>query len=254
MKKAAILIIVCSSLIYTLYAQNSHKGKYLKVSYIAVPTSQYQVPPKNSSRYQNYDANEALANSYRYYYTLFINPATQQSIYRLDSFVLTDKPENMKHISYQVNDSLAYVVKYSPSNYIKYESIFQREFYSQGSKDDISWEITDEEKNMYGMRCRKAIPQNKKWLMNVWFTTDVPVSGGPAIFLNLPGLVVRAEDFFWTTEIEHIEYADVSDWDNMIEEYQNKFEQNKKKNFIHERQLLLEKLALEQSMIKMMQD
>lgn len=228
------------------------KGKFIKVSYLAIPTSQYQLPASSVGKSQTTDPDQLLAASYKYYYTLLINPETQQSIYKIDSFVNKDKPANMKNINYQVNDSLAYVVKHTENKFVKFESIFNRNFYSEGSSGDISWDLTDNVKTIYGMKSREAKPQNKNLLMNAWFTNDVAISSGPGIFINLPGLVVRAEDFFWTTEIEKIEYIDIPDWDKMVQHYLIQHGQNKKGNTIVEKQLLIEKTNLVKSMIQMM--
>ncbi|WP_126973151.1 GLPGLI family protein [Gynurincola endophyticus] len=236
------------------FAQQSiqGKGKFIKVSYLAIPTSQYQIPASSVGKAQTTDPDQLLAASYKYYYTLLINPETQQSIYKIDSFVNRDKPANMKNINYQVNDSLAYVVKHTENKFVKFESVFNRNFYSEGTSADLSWNLTDNVKTIYGMKSREAKPQNKNFLMNVWFTNDVAISSGPGIFINLPGLVVRAEDFFWTTEIEKIEYVNIPDWDKVIELHLAQHEKNKKGNAIVEKQLLLEKSNLIKSMIQMM--
>jgi len=79
--------------------------------------------------------------------------------------------------------------------------------------------------------------------MNVWFTTDIAVSTCPGIFLNLPGLVVRSEDFFWTTEIDSITYIESEklNFEKLIATYQKDFDQNKKGNKIKEKKLLFKK-------------
>jgi|GEM_PF-4052228 len=88
--------------------------------------------------------------------------------------------------------------------------------------------------------------------MNAWFTTDIAVSTGPGIFLNLPGLVVHSEDFFWTTEIDKITYIDSEklNFEKLIATYKKDFDKNKKGNEIKEKQLLFSKISLYRTLKK----
>ena len=65
-------------------------------------------------------------------------------------------------------------------------------------KNDLAWEITDEEKEIAGYKVRKAVAASygdKKdpfytGKVTAWFTTDIPISAGPAYYQGLPGLIV----------------------------------------------------------------
>ncbi len=246
MKKHFFLIILCFA-VCMLTAQN--KNRYLKITYIAIPHSSYHRSPKVT----DYEDNRAasLAAAYRYYYTLYVDLQTQRSIYQIDSLSMGKKPAGQEHVKYMVNDSLSYVVKSSPQMFFKYEELFHHPFYCEGNLKEIEWNITDKVKTIYGLHCKKAVAKNKDFLMNVWFTTDIAVSTGPGIFLNLPGLVVRSEEFFWTTEIENITYIDSEklNFEKLIATYQKDFDRNKKGNNIKEKKLLFKKASIITSML-----
>jgi len=245
MKKHLFLLpfifIVC-----TLIAQNKHR--YLKVTYVATPLSQYSIPPQNSVSYKDYQSYKiALNKACRYYYTLYVDLQTKQSVYKIDSLVIKQKPKGHEHDRVIPGDSIAYVVKYNDHAFFKYEQLLEHhQFYSEGTLKDMEWNITDKTKTIYGLHCKKAVAKNKDFLMNAWFTTDIAVSTGPGIFLNLPGLVVRSEDFFWTTEIDNITYIDAEklDFKKLIAAYKKDFDKNKKGNNIKEKQLLFSKISL----------
>ena len=110
MNKLFLIVSILLIKIVPAVSQNTtpNNKQLIKVTYIAIPTSQYQNSPNSSSN--TIDKDQLLASSYKYYYTLIINPTTQQSIYTLDSLVIKDKPEGMKDYVLLVYDSLAYVV------------------------------------------------------------------------------------------------------------------------------------------------
>jgi len=66
-------------------------------------------------------------------------------------------------------------------------------------KNDLAWEITDEEKEIAGYKVRKAVAASygdKKdpfytEKVTAWFTTDVPIPTGPEHYYGLPGLIVE---------------------------------------------------------------
>ena len=66
-------------------------------------------------------------------------------------------------------------------------------------KNDIVWEITEEESQMEGYKVRKAMTDsfdlskedpNYNGKATAWFTTDIPVQAGPGRYFGLPGLIV----------------------------------------------------------------
>lgn len=238
------LMFFCLPLTTSALAQQKD---YIRVSYIATPDSQYQ---QHADSEQQDPQAPALRNAYNYHASLIVDLKTQQSIYKVDSLVMGKKPEGKERVRLMVNDSIAYVIKESPMNVIKYEKMFESDFYSKGIQEDLKWDITDKTRTMFGLNCRQAVPVEKDFLMNVWFTNDIPLMSGPMYFNNLPGLVVRAEDFFWTVELEDITYlsAEEFDFEGEMNAYLKEFNANKGTNLLSEKQLLFEKAALIHSM------
>ncbi len=70
---------------------------------------------------------------------------------------------------------------------------------SSSWKNDLVWEITDEEKEIAGYKVRKATTTSygdKNSLLytgkaTAWFTTEIPLPTGPGRYYGLPGLIVR---------------------------------------------------------------
>jgi GLPGLI family protein len=66
--------------------------------------------------------------------------------------------------------------------------------------DPFEWQLINEEKTILGYRCQKAILDAKfatqlGWInvgdMEVWFTSEIPVSAGPEKLWGLPGLIME---------------------------------------------------------------
>ncbi len=248
--------LLCLILVSATYGQQktpntSQQPKILKVTYTAYPISSYDTPPENSENYKQHGETVALAQSYQHKYSLYIDLDSQESIYKFDTLVV-DKTDAQKNINFMINSDLDFVLREKNGDVFKHEKIFQREFYSKGSSQDIDWTITAETKNIAGMNCRKAVAKDEDYLLNVWFTDQIPASSGPVNYFGLPGLVLKSEDFFWTTEIENIEYLENFDFITLKDSLKTKFEQKKKGKEIEEPLLIVKKNALVQSMIDQM--
>lgn len=81
---------------------------------------------------------------------------------------------------------------------------------------DRKWEVLDEEKEILGYSCKKAILKSKffnshtikhhNYEIVAWFTEDLAHPFGPFISTNLPGLILGYEDLFFS--FEAIEYQE----------------------------------------------
>lgn len=251
--KKIVLILSLILIDLSVFAQTDNSNKIMKVSYVSIPLSQHQIPNNSSRPQDDIKAATALKQGYKYYYTLYTNPKTNVSLYKFDNLVV-NKPKGQEAIELKLNDELAYCIKTSPKDYFKYEKIFGRPFYTNGTMKDIEWVITDEKKAMLGFECTKAIAKNKDYLLTVWFTEKIPVSSGPSNYFGLPGLVVWSEDFFRTTQVEKIEYLDEKQY-NLTQEIAKikiEFDKNKKTSGITEKLFLEKKSELVKSMRQMM--
>lgn len=95
---------------------------------------------------------------------------------------------------------------------IERKEVFDKKFIVEDSIQPMKWKLSDETKTILNHLCRKATATqfNKRMMMNVdngkierkeiedtsnivaWFTTDIPVSAGPAEFQGqLPGLILE---------------------------------------------------------------
>ena len=79
-------------------------------------------------------------------------------------------------------------------------------------KKDYDWIIKNEEKNILGFECRKAvlkIPNNNKVI--AWFTPQIPIAFSPVKYYGLPGAILEV-----TTPLKHI-YAKNIDFKDDVE-------------------------------------
>jgi GLPGLI family protein len=92
-------------------------------------------------------------------------------------------------------------------------SMFDKKFIVADSIKKLNWKITGETKTILGHACQQAIAQRygKRTMMNMdngrlerkelndttnmvaWFTTDIPVSAGPEVQGQLPGLILALD-------------------------------------------------------------
>lgn len=241
--------VTCLILMFIAVQMSAQEKKFLKVSFTAYPISTIDTPPENSNLFQYHSGTVSLAQSYQFKYSLLIDLEKNQSIYKLDTLVRQNIPAGKEKVRFMINNNLSYVVKENKNKYFKYEEIFKKDFYSDGDIKDIEWEITNEEKVISGMKCKKAVSKKKEFYITVWFTEDIPVSSGPANFFGLPGLVVWSEDFSWTTELVNVEYVNEYNFEAELNSFRNKFDENKKNKEIKESLLLIKKAELVESMI-----
>jgi GLPGLI family protein len=253
MNKFKTIIFFFSLFVFSgMFAQQSKK--IIKIYYNAYPSSSRDVPPPSSRYFKDAPEISALAQSYKYKYSLLVNPETGQSIYKFNTLVRENIPVGKERVEFTINDKTDFVIKEKGGAFFKQEMTFQREFYSQGDNKSIEWTITNETKTISGLKCTKAISKKEEFMLTVWFTEDIPVTSGPSYFLNLPGLVVWAEDFFWTIELEKIEELDKSDFTTEIATFKKTFNDNKKNKEIAEPLLLIKKAELVESIINQMKE
>lgn len=56
------------------------------------------------------------------------------------------------------------------------------------------WKITNEQDDILNYPCQKAVIDYKGRQYAAWFTTQLPFTGGPNNFRNLPGMILKVED------------------------------------------------------------
>jgi len=81
-------------------------------------------------------------------------------------------------------------------NYNDKIKIEQREFMSrvfliEGEPNQDNWKLTNKQKMILNYPCQQATQITEKDTILAWFAPSIPVSAGPANYVNLPGLVLE---------------------------------------------------------------
>jgi GLPGLI family protein len=237
----AILLIIAE--------QNAQNSK-IRVEFLAYPISTIDTPPSSNPIFEGHSESVALAQSYKYKYSLYIDVKKGISVYKIDTIYRENVPKGKENVRFMINNELPYVIKKKDTLYKK-ETIFKNTIYSKGLNGDIEWTITNEKKVINGFNCTKATSKEEDFMFTAWFTNEIPVSSGPAYFFGLPGLIVWVEEFSWTTEINKIEYLNDSfDIEKLYNEIKIDFDTSKKDKFMDDRKLLYKKADLYKSILK----
>ena len=83
---------------------------------------------------------------------------------------------------------------------IEQRDFMDKKFIIEGEQRTYDWKITGEQKKIHELIAMKAVTQTKmreedstEVELVVWFTMQIPVSGGPANLGGLPGLILEAD-------------------------------------------------------------
>lgn len=74
---------------------------------------------------------------------------------------------------------------------VESRDFMSRKFLITSKKIKHKWKITSEQKEILGYHCQKAVFQDSSMVIEAWFTTQIPLSIGPANFRGLPGLILE---------------------------------------------------------------
>ena len=104
----------------------------------------------------------------------------------------------------EVNQETNYMMAYKPKSDIMYynkeknQKFIQKNFMGKDFliKDTLKkqkWKIVMEQKVIKGYPCMKAVTEDTLYKVEVWFTSQIPVSSGPKGLYGLPGLILEAK-------------------------------------------------------------
>jgi len=102
---------------------------------------------------------------------------------------------------------------YDKAGRVEQRELFGKKFLVTDSIRKLNWKMSDDTKTIAGYTCRKAVAQrySKRMTMNIdnsvmekkeindtsnivaWFTMDIPVSAGPEVPGQLPGLILALD-------------------------------------------------------------
>ena len=80
---------------------------------------------------------------------------------------------------------------FTTSTNISQKKVFEETFLVKDSTRKIRWKITDETREIAGYTCRRAnaIVLDSIYVV-AFYTTEIPISGGPESFSGLPGMIL----------------------------------------------------------------
>lgn len=89
---------------------------------------------------------------------------------------------------------------------IEKKEFMTRDFLINGELPKKTWKITGKQENIAGFLCMEAVLDDTVKTV-AWFTPQIPVSAGPAIYGDLPGLILKVsqkddEVVFEATKVE----------------------------------------------------
>jgi len=70
---------------------------------------------------------------------------------------------------------------------------FGKQFLVTGDIKKCLWKITGEQKTLLDMVCQKAVLQDTAQNVVAWFTTQLPIGGGPNGYNGLPGMILSLD-------------------------------------------------------------
>lgn len=74
---------------------------------------------------------------------------------------------------------------------IAQRDLMGRLFLVKDTVDTRKWKFTDRQKNILDMPCQEAWYMNDTDTVSAWYTTAIPVAGGPKDFMGLPGMILE---------------------------------------------------------------
>lgn len=95
--------------------------------------------------------------------------------------------------------------------FVKKGNVFGQSFLLSDSVRKVEWRITNDTRDIAGFECRKAVGKILDSVYIIAFYTDqIPVTGGPLSFCNLPGMVLgiaipRISVTYFATKLELID-------------------------------------------------
>jgi GLPGLI family protein len=103
-----------------------------------------------------------------------------------------DQPTNLlMNDSPMLNQYNTIFTDLSAKNQVNQKTVFEQTYLVKDSVRKIKWKITDETRDIAGYTCRRA---NGIYLDSVYivafYTTRIPVPGGPESFNSLPGMIL----------------------------------------------------------------
>ncbi len=82
----------------------------------------------------------------------------------------------------------------APGKYTCTDNVAEVQLRYEEEMPVLSWDMTDETKEIEGYVCKKAKAEIYGRTWEVWYTEELPLSFGPWLLRGLPGLILEAQD------------------------------------------------------------
>lgn len=213
-----ILLIICSS-----YSQlKAQENRFLVAKYVTNPTSSLIIDllKEQIQDEEEYQSIINELNNHSYFFTLIYDTENNTSLYQLDSV------SSVKNVN--AGGNYEFVIRDKDNVLYAKENFVGSEYYLKGKLEELSWEITKEEKKIGEYNCVKAISKDLNHC-SVWFTKDIPIISGPEIFSGLPGFILYLENALDQTSLQSLKFTDnVGNFMVNFENLKTETENNKK--------------------------
>lgn len=142
------------------------------------------------------------------YYSLYINDG--QSVYK----TLDSAPQSV--LSEKENEKTTTMIRMKKDKYDVYKNFKNNSFYIEttlgdehynvaGELPNLAWKTTNDTDTILGYNVKKAIGEHNGKSVSVWYTEEIPVKDGPALYRGVNGLVLKVElgkDVYVATSVE----------------------------------------------------
>ena len=120
------------------------------------------------------------------YYTFTF--ADNKSIYKFDRWPETDKlPEYMR----KDDEGNTWFLDHNTGKMILQKNIFGASFNIEDSIVNLKWTLTNENRNIAGFNCKKAVSKIfDSVYVFAFYTDEIMISGGPCSINGLPGMIM----------------------------------------------------------------
>ena len=82
---------------------------------------------------------------------------------------------------------------FSSGEMVDQRDFLGKKFLIDGTLKEMKWKISGEQKKILDYTCQKAFLKDSEKEVIAWFATQIPISNGPDVYGQLPGLILAME-------------------------------------------------------------
>lgn len=191
MKKSLILLLI-SSFCLSLSAQENSSGQVTYEQITAYDFGDYQT----DALWESWLADQPKSGKYSYLLSFSMNKA----FYEKDPTDNAQMPTKLQSALRKANwnkgpkaETQEIYFDYDEGRQTEQIEFMTRSFQVSSEMTSQAWKLTSKKKKVLDYICIGAEMTKDDVLYTAWFTSEIPVSGGPAGYSGLPGLVLAVE-------------------------------------------------------------